>query len=352
MANIFSSEIYQNIESLQYAINRRQDSFFLNGNLSEDEIKKILLLLQYEYPLTYQIFQKEIEFRTNNIINLKYNDLNERIFYSKLNEIQIELQKKLIHSYNEYEIVKTIYDYITTEMEYDYDALKSSIEYNDLLKEYNESNNSPSIQARLSKKVKEIDEEYGASHCIYGPVVNKKGVCSGLSQLFKFLLNSYNIEAQCILGELVNVGEHVVVAVKVNGEWGIIDIANGMKNVSSLNATLYNFFMISMEEYRKDFTPLYEEYTLINTSNNLSYYKKYHLDLSDINELQAFFNNLIGYTKEKIIYCHYLGNALNDDQILKMAQQILYSKLNNKFVIGEHVIVNKKLSMRIKPRKR
>lgn len=352
MANIFSSEITQQIESLQYAIINKQNYYYISGILTEDEIKKIILLLQYEYPLTYQIFPKVIQLQSNNTINLEYNDFSEIVFYEKLNEIQIEIQKKLNSCFDEYEIVKTVYDYITTNMEYDHDALNGSLEYNNLLKEYNESNNSPILQNRLLRKVQEINQLYGASHCIYGPVVNKKGVCSGLSQLFKFLLNSFNIEAECILGNLIDVGEHAVVAVKINGEWGIIDIANGMKNASSLNATLYHFFMISMEEYSKQFTPLYEEYSVINTTNNLNFYKKYQLEFSDINSLRAFFSNLIGYKKENIIYCSYIGDALNNDQILKMGRQIIYSKLNKKFEIGEYVVFNKKLSMKIKPRKR
>lgn len=346
MTNIFSEQVRISINSLQNAINRKQGSCYISGNLNNDDLTKIIRILQYEYPLLFKIYPNEHIFLHNNQISLHYNDLNERLFYEQLNELQIELEQRIPENANEYQIVKIIYDYITSSFEYDYDSFNHSLEFNNLLE------NNSNMSAALLEKTHKFNQLYGESHCIYGPVVNKKGVCSGLNQLFKFLLNQHNIEAQCVLGKLKNIGAHVVMAVKVNYEWAIIDIANGMKNVSPLNSTLYNYFMVSMEEIKNQFTPDYEEYNIINTVNHLNYYKKYNLEFNSINQLIAFFNNIILYEKDNVIYCKYIGNMLTDDKMIKLAKSIIYSKLNQKYIIGETIIIDKKLSIKIQPRKR
>lgn len=69
-------------------------------------------------------------------------------------------------------------------------------------------------------------------HLAYGPLVEKRGICSGMAWAFKTLMDEANVECICIHGHLkenMNVG-HMWNLVKVEGQYYHVDPTWGIKN--------------------------------------------------------------------------------------------------------------------------
>jgi len=69
-------------------------------------------------------------------------------------------------------------------------------------------------------------------HLAYGPLVEKKGICSGLAWAFKTLMDEANVECLCVSGHLkedLNTG-HMWNLVKIDGQYYHVDPTWGIKD--------------------------------------------------------------------------------------------------------------------------
>ena len=315
----FSASVYDNLLLLQQAILERRESFTFSG-CSVSEMERCMYILPFEYPLIYNVFLNESTMDGNATISLSYHDFDENKLYERLNYIQTEIQKKISYNMSQYEIVKTIYDYITSNFTYDTKALDAASD----------------IDTADKTLVRKYNEKYGSNFSMYGPLVNKKGVCSGLCQLFKYLLNTFGIDAICITGfykrdeEVTTLG-HSVVLVEIDGNQAFIDIASGMKNMTGVNMTAYNLFMVSKEEILVNFEPMFSEYQFNDLQEDLSYFKVYGMEFENIERLSGFFMNMIDSRKEIKIHAKYTGKVLKQRQLEKLVNDIVAKKKGYKY---------------------
>lgn len=324
----FSANVNQNISSLQQAIMEKRERFTFT-NCSVEEIQRCVYIASLEIPLLYNVFLNESTITSDGTMTIKYHDYDEELLYEKLNLVQSELQQLIPYDASSYEIVKYIYDYITTNYTYDKDALNKSFD----------------IDMNDKSQVQEFNEKYGTNFSLYGPLVNKKGVCSGLCQLFRYLLNSFGIEAVCIAGFMKRNGEtteigHSVVLVEIDGQQAFIDIANGMKNISNLNMVLYNSFMVGYDDITEGFEPMFSEYNFDFVTDELTYFKKYDLEFPDVDKLAGYLNSIIDNSKEIKVYAKYTGRIYKKSQLEKLVNDIVTRKMGHRYQRRINVLKN------------
>lgn len=355
---------YSNLDNVRYHIDMlkneiavRETSIVLDPGFNVEEVKKALILVQYEYPeIVYPMLPNEILFFHEGSIILMYNTYDENLFNEKLNEITYEINSKFNYSTTTYEKVKIIYDYITSNMTYDFEAFNEYKKIAPSIEACLNAQNQPEIFRDYADTIQPFDEKYASSCCIYGPVVNKKGTCAGLVQLFKYLLSTFGINNTCVFGDQYVSDDlkirHVISAVEVDGEWAFVDIANGMKNITKLDMTLYKYFMVSKEELNTQFV-MDDEYNNIYTVNHLTFYKKYNLEFDNMNALIKYLDKFIVPGKEKKIYCKYVGTYLNDRKIIKIVEDVVVRKIGRHHELSDASESNEKfLTLKIQPRER
>ena len=311
--NFFSAGVNNSLGILQRAISSRKNICTFD-RVGVDDISKAMQLYPFENSLDYNIFLTESKPLSNTQIDLNYHNFDENLFYEKLNHIQEELQKQISYDTSQYDIVKIIYDYITSHMDYDHDALKESC----------------NVDMENKDEVKEYNSKYGECFTMYGPVTKNKGVCAGLCQLFKYLLNMYGVEAVSIVGYFKRNNEvttqgHSVVLVEIDGECAFVDIASGMRNGSKLNVTFYDYFLVSEEKIREVFEPMFDDYQF-TTTENLSYFYQNNLIFKNVNEICSFLNKIIIYKKENVVYFDYIGEVASKKHLEKIVNDIVSSK--------------------------
>ena len=84
----------------------------------------------------------------------------------------------------EYEKIKIIYDYLAKKIKYNYGILNR---YADMV------NSNSAIDIAL-----DFTYNYGDSFTAYGPLVNHKGVCMGMSKLFKIICSQFGIQCAVV----------------------------------------------------------------------------------------------------------------------------------------------------------
>ena len=147
------------------------------------------------------------------------------------NEIKLKLQYKICEIFSdvdlrdmtEYEIRKTIFNYLYNNLEYDYDLLKEKQKFNSLVKAMKNDRNI----RRSSDYYTELDS-----------VINHgKGICNGLSQYYKLLLEQLGIISYCVICDIGKDVAHELLLVydRKNDTYSFDDIAGAiiMKDVNS-----------------------------------------------------------------------------------------------------------------------
>ncbi len=311
--NFFSSGVNNILRQIQNDISLRRTSSPV-GNESIEDYTKAMQIYPFENPLDYCVFLNENGNSIVSGIELYYHDYDDNLFYEKINEIQEVLQKKIGYNSSQYDIAKTIYDYITSNMDYNHDALKES----------------SNVDTSNKEDVRNYNSKYGSCFTIYGPVVNKEGVCAGLCQLYKYLLNLFGVEAVCVAGFYKKDGEatqmgHSVVVVEIDGEYAYVDVASGMRNGTNLKITLYDYFLVSEDKIFDIFQPLYEEYQF-ETTDKLSYFAKNDLQFESINDICSYLNKIILFEKNNLIYFEYSGHIASKKQLEKIVYDIVSKK--------------------------
>ncbi|MCM1081985.1 MAG: DUF4214 domain-containing protein [Clostridium sp.] len=137
-----------------------------------------------------------------------------------LNETMKDLD---LESLNEYEKTKKIYDYITDNVVYDYDAYDAALEYG-------------------KSKDRQILEPYMTAWSAYGALNNKTCVCQGYANLFYRMTFEAGVPSKIIAGT-GNGGAHA---------WNIVSLDGQYYNVDSTwdaGYTTYRYFLKSQNNF-------------------------------------------------------------------------------------------------------
>lgn len=105
------------------------------------------------------------------------------------------------------------------------------------------------------------------SYSIEGVILNGTAVCSGYSETFLKFMNSLGIACKEVVGT-GNGGSHAWNIVKVNGVWSWIDVTWDDPVPDVENQVLYNYFLLSDKELKKDHAWTAKDLPKCDTSQN------------------------------------------------------------------------------------
>ena len=135
---------------------------------------------------------------TVNVV-IGYSEPNQDEFDRELNEIIQVLYNRISRAESDYERYKIIYDYLTEDVEYNFDVLN---EYMRVLKSSNDRGHSgrqmTSADSEIAQTIASFINENSDNFTPYGIIVNKKGVCMGIAKTYKILCDSFGLPCICV----------------------------------------------------------------------------------------------------------------------------------------------------------
>jgi len=233
--------------------------------------------------------------------------INEEIFNTRLDELVARIDSSLSRTATDYDVCKAIYDLLCTEIKYDYSVLN----------EYNRLRNENSADL-----IRFAQEEMSA-FTAYGTLINKLGVCQGISKLFNMLCDRFGIECVCIEAKMndQNQSPHMLNAVEIDGQRAFVDVTNGLAVMHGEHPMVrYEYFAVSHSTISKRFTV---EGDFGCDSDELSYYVRNNLVFYRTNDFIKF---LAAYTSPKNageIRCLVHSGAVDDCRLRRMADEII-----------------------------
>lgn len=185
-------------------------------------------------------------------ITITFKYLSTATEESILNDEVDRIIKKLnLASDNEYQKVKKIYDYMTSTIEYDYDAMEmlSAVEYAEAHKDRNDTTDYYSLLDR---------PPYWGAWSAYGAAVKKTCVCQGYANLFYRLAREAGLSVRSIRGKSRG-GSHA---------WNIVRIGKYFYNVDATwdaGERNYSYFLKNTYDFSNHTRSI--EYTTSNFSS-------------------------------------------------------------------------------------
>ena len=322
-------QIYTNII---YSIKDLENEVIVSNiskDLSHDEInKKIEKVMNYiflDHPEIYYVSSKySIFIVKNNLLNGVVINLNYEFSKSEILENNKKINNEIdritlnVKNKNQYEIELELHDYVAKNIDY-----------------------------LIYEKSNLIEEKY---HSIYGPLIEKKGVCDGLSKTLQILFNKMGIASILVTGKSDEVG-HGWLMVNIDNSWYNLDITGNKyiddeyNNVEFVSHAYFNVTTESLknthEFNNEDLLPIsnsninnyyVKEDLTINTNENFSKKIKEIFDKQKDNLYIEFSSNYKGDIISKIIEELYNTNYLNN-QIKKNNNKIKYYKQGNVYTI-------------------
>ena len=232
--------------------------------------------------------------------------INEQLFNEKLNSLIDEIEKKLSPNASDYEVCKSIYDILASSITYDYDVLR---EYQRIRNEHGD----------LTAFVQEKCTPFTA----YGTLINKVGVCQGISKLFNILCDRFDIPCLCIEAVMndENQTEHMLNVVELDGDRVFVDVTNGLAvEIDEKKIVRYDYFAVSSQTLNKAIT-VNREFDCNTDDHN--YFVKNKTRFVSLNSLIKY---LCAYSVSKTngeVRCHYAGNGADDDKLEKIMDEVL-----------------------------
>lgn len=210
----------------------RGKSFSITGSIQADELTIEVL---NEHP---EIFYVGQEFRVTT--SLMRRDILPFYLYSPSdivrirNELnataQIIVSEHINEHQSDYDKVRSLHDYLKSNLEYDTVAASSN---------------------------KPNERNIAEAHNIIGALLNNKCVCEGFAKAFKFLCDKIDLECWVVTGKgssSIGTGPHAWNIVKINGYYHHVDVTWDNQYSDSSAVPNYGYMNLSDEEISKDHT--------------------------------------------------------------------------------------------------
>lgn len=234
-------------------------------------------------------------------LRLEYYPVDQDKFNRLLEALLRKINETLASSASDYFVCKAIFDILATTITYKEKVLN---EYFRLSRE-----NSSQMISFL--------ERNNSAFTPYGVVVDSKGVCQGISKLYKILCNRFGIECACVEAKTKNSGKndeanHMLNAVEVNGVKAFVDVTNGLIN-KDVPVVRYDFFLCPARIIRKEFIVPIEFEDVQDESVN--YYVRNGLRFKTVEELRRYLSAYTLSSTNAEIRVQYDGKLLTDNEL-------------------------------------
>ena len=210
----------------------RGKSFSVTGSVRADELTIEVL---NEHP---EIFYVGQEFRITT--NLMRRDILPFYLYSPSDTVrirnqlnstaQIIISEHINEHQSDYDKVRSLHDYLKSNLEYDTVAANSH---------------------------RPNERNVAEAHNIIGALLNNKCVCEGFAKAFKFLCDKIDLECWVVTGKgssSIGTGPHAWNIVKINGYYHHVDVTWDNQYSDSSAVPNYGYMNLSDEEISKDHT--------------------------------------------------------------------------------------------------
>jgi len=200
-------------------------------------------------------------------------------------------------------------------------------EYTEAVAEYLRVFDSIKIKGELDKEIfiyrhclnelkyNNITDRY--SHTILGPVLQKTGVCSGISKFVKLALDYAGVQSLVSIGNGINNATHAKHAwniVKIDGKTYHLDVTYDMGKVGKVNS--YHHFNLSDEDMKKNH--IIGENMPPCTTKGMDYYSLNDMIVKNSEELREYISTNLRQGKKDIVY-----KIVNSDGIENMKKIIM-----------------------------
>lgn len=242
---------------------------------------------------------------------VKANSVEEKIF----NEAKNVLRRIVDDSMSDFMKVKQIYNYLTSEVKYDYETAYSDIKL-------------------LNKE-----------QCYYleGVFLNHYAVCDGKSKAFVLLCKMEGIEAVRLTDFKENFLGHAYNYVKIDNKWYLACTtfgSNRLKISDDLSIVLpaYNMFLTNLKTpYGKDFgydSKMYEDIKNEVSDIPFDYFKNEDLIVNNENELTSIIDNIVSQIQYDNFEIEFQDLNKNDDMVYSYIEN-----LKNKYSLYDLYLV-------------
>lgn len=231
-------------------------------------------------------------------IPFEYFEADDRLWKNALDELCKKIDNKLSDSSSDYDTCKTIYDELADSISYD---MKVYSEYCQIKEE--------------NKNLSKFIQEHGEAFSPYGVLINKKGVCQGISKLFKILCDKLNLQCACV--EVIDKethSPHMLNIVEIDGKCAFVDVTNGLKTKQfpAINYTLFLRSKRYMEQIYK-FSDEFED----SENEDLSFYAQNKTIFSNMTDLRRYLCSYRIHNGDPVVRIQYNQENPIDNQLNK-----------------------------------
>lgn len=232
-------------------------------NISLQDFDKVFTAFGYDHPEFFWLSTRYsyISYSENHLsIELQpYSywvySMNHDKYISELNAEVDKIIAGARYCTTTYDKIKYVHDYISDNMEYDYDMLED-----------------------IDSTFRSVSTEQGLS--IYGALVNGKAVCGGYSETFYYLMNKLGVDCHYIQGDAG--GYHAWNCLEIDGEYYYMDVTwddrdtikDSEGNIINDNAVVYRYFCVTSEEFSRNHTPDSDFVVPYADSEDYDYFKR------------------------------------------------------------------------------
>ncbi|MGN0813410.1 MAG: hypothetical protein ACI4MQ_07880 [Candidatus Coproplasma sp.] len=259
----------------------------------------------------------------------QYTEVDRQAYEERLNRLINRINAQMTDNTSDYVACKIILD-----------ELASFIKYEDgVLEEY--------LRLEMDNTAESADfiVRHASSFTAYGVLMNSKGVCNGISKLFKIVCDRFGVQCACVEAKTLDCREgssnnHMLNVVEIDGERAFVDLTNCLKR-DNLPVVIYDYFLVTQRIISKAFTV---EGDFGCNNERLNYYVNNNLHFTSVNDLRLY---LSAYAMRLTgaVRCFYDGNKLDDDKLRDLFFEIInyhcrdgyemqYASVHNGFCTG------------------
>lgn len=319
---IYEQYIATQILNLNTKINIRGFNKLAQVEFLDDVMQKVL----YQNPKLNIVKNYSYDAESGNLnIEYKYSDKDIKANMKKV-DTKIKQICKGSESLSEQDKAAKIYNYISSNIKYDKQALKS-LERN---------------------KYRSIDKRYDKSESIYGALLNGKALGKGYADTFKACCDYLGVECKVVSGYMYKTIPHTWNIVKIDGEWLNIDCTNNAIN-TGINKFVYLASYDTLKLMKYSFSNQFEIDADINKfkskDNSKEFYAVNGLVAKNLKDYEKIIEQQLRKNSKQIVV-RYLGNDEDYSKISsgivkvfkKVKQEKKISKINFGFGDGYYVL--------------
>lgn len=281
----------------------------------------------------------------------QYSQVDEQAFNIRLEEALHTIDSKLPWNATTYFKLKTIFDYIASVVKYEQKVLNEYLQ----------------MEAPSDATILNFMERNSVSFSPYGVLMNHRGVCQGISKLFKIFCDRFGLECAVLEAKTKDLSgntecNHMMNVVEVDGIRAFVDVTNCLV-MPEVPFVRYDSFLMSERVMNKSFF-IPEDFQCVD--ENVNYYTRNGLRFTALSGFRQFLASYTLRKNEGKIQCHYDGENLTDEQLediffelnnshAEEGKQMQYASIKNGFCSGlltDNEKLLEKIEKEIKRRKK